>query len=56
VLRLGAVVLVSLGSFVANTASAQNDETLEWLADYDEALALAKETGKPIFLEFRCSP
>lgn len=55
-IRLGGVVLVSLASLVAGGASAQDDETLEWLADYDEAVALAKQTGKPIFLEFRCSP
>ena len=32
------------------------DETLEWLGDYQEALALAKETGRPLLVEFRCSP
>ena len=32
------------------------DDTLEWLGDYQEALALAKETGRPLLVEFRCSP
>ena len=30
------------------------DEGIDWLANYEEARALAKKTGKPIFLEFRC--
>ena len=32
------------------------DDTLEWLDDYQQALALAKETGRPLLVEFRCSP
>jgi hypothetical protein len=27
-----------------------------WLDNYGEALRQAKQTGKPIFLEFRCEP
>ena len=27
-----------------------------WLSDYREALRTAKQTGKPIFVEFRCEP
>ena len=30
------------------------DDGLNWLGDYREALRLAKQTNKPIFLEFRC--
>ena len=65
-IRLAPVLLASLVAWsltgkssvvVAEAAIVQaDDETLEWLNDYDEALALAKETGRPIFLEFRCSP
>ena len=56
------VLMVSLSlvsktsEVVAGVGIAQDDETLEWLSDYDEAMALAKETGKPVFLEFRCAP
>lgn len=32
--------------------SAQN--VINWLSDYQEARKIAKQTGKPIFLEFRC--
>jgi len=64
-IRLAPVVLaaiVSLGlsgktSEVAlQSAVVQDEETLSWMDDYDEAIALAKETGQPVFLEFRCSP
>ena len=31
-------------------------EAVVWIESYDEALAEARKTGKPIFLEFRCAP
>lgn len=34
--------------------SAQDNSTVEWLGSYREALRQAKETHKPIFVEFRC--
>lgn len=40
----------------AAVLQAQDDETVEWLGDYKQALAEAKRTGKPIFLEYRCEP
>jgi hypothetical protein len=30
------------------------EEGIDWLGNYAEALAEAKRTSKPIFLEFRC--
>ena len=33
-----------------------DDGMVEWLDDYDLALAEARRSGRPIFLEFRCSP
>ena len=30
------------------------DSEINWLGDYREALQLAKQTNKPIFLEYRC--
>jgi hypothetical protein len=30
------------------------DESLDWLNNYKEAIAEAKQTHKPIFLEYRC--
>lgn len=32
------------------------DDTVDWLNNYPEALKEAKRTGKPIFLEYRCEP
>lgn len=32
------------------------EEGIQWLDSYPKALAEAKRTGKPIFLEFRCEP
>ena len=64
-IRLAPVVLASLVSLspsgktsevVAESAIVQDAETLEWMDDYDEAIALAKKTGYPVFLEFRCAP
>jgi hypothetical protein len=33
---------------------AAQDEGIQWLGSYKEALQEAKRTRKPIFLEFRC--
>ena len=38
---------------VVGSSQAQEDG-LTWLGDYREAIRQAKETQKPIFLEFRC--
>jgi hypothetical protein len=32
------------------------DDDLFWHNNYKEALAEARKTGKPIFLEYRCEP
>ena len=31
-------------------------EAVTWIESYEDALAEARQTGKPIFLEFRCAP
>lgn len=36
-------------------AAAQDDD-INWLGSYKEALRVARQTGKPIFLEYRCEP
>ena len=40
----------------ASFAQEAEDGLIGWFENYDEAIAEAKKTGKPIFLEFRCSP
>jgi hypothetical protein len=50
-LPAGAALLWSLASF-----SRAEEDTLPWISNYREAIAEAKRSGKPIFLEFRCEP
>ena len=49
-MRILYAVLTLLLGFVPLAA----DDGIEWLSSYREALTVAKQTGKPIFLEFRC--
>ena len=46
--RLFALLVCIAGSSIAQ------DDGINWLGDYREAIRQAKETQKPIFLEFRC--
>lgn len=50
----GLLLLFSLWAFVF--AAEVRGESLTWHASLPEAIAEAKETGKPLFLEFRCAP
>ena len=52
VLSACATVLVWSAAHVSRA----EDDSLYWYGDYKEALAEAKRTQKPIFLEFRCEP
>ena len=45
--------LVLATAFLTAPAQAQ-DDVVYWHSDYREALRQAKQTQKPIFLEFRC--
>ena len=51
-------VFALLTVLATSTAFAQQaeDGVIGWFDNYDDAIAEAKKTGKPIFLEFRCSP
>jgi len=53
VLRRLYMVLACAVGFGTLGLQAQDNE-IHWLGDYKEALQQAKESGKPIFLEFRC--
>ncbi len=35
---------------------AQAQKKAGWLTDYAQARALARQTGKPLFVVFRCQP
>jgi len=49
--RFGLLLAILAG--LAGSSPAQ-DDGLTWLGDYREALQQAKQTQRPIFLEFRC--
>jgi hypothetical protein len=48
-------VFPALLALATLSAAAQSDD-INWLGSYKEALSVAKKTGKPIFLEYRCEP
>lgn len=56
---VAAALAIGLIASVAAAAAAgqpDDDDTLEWLDDYQAALARAQETGRPLLVEFRCAP
>ena len=55
--KLSTLVLSAFLFFACGGEEApKKAERFTWIKDYDEAIALAKETGKPLLLEFRCAP
>jgi hypothetical protein len=46
-------LLACLLGFATNLLPAQDNE-INWLGNYHEALRQARQENKPIFLEFRC--
>jgi hypothetical protein len=49
--RLGLSVLVA-ASFCGGLRADSNE--INWLGDYQEGLRLARQTHKPLLVEFRC--
>ena len=47
--------LAGILSLTAGMLPAQEDG-IHWFDNYKAALAEAKRTGKPLFLEYRCEP
>jgi uncharacterized protein YyaL (SSP411 family) len=47
------MILAYILSFATILLRAQDNE-INWLGNYREALRQAKQENKPIFLEFRC--
>ncbi len=45
--------LLAFAALLAPALFAQ-EQSIDWLSDYRQALAVAKASNKPIFLEFRC--
>jgi hypothetical protein len=50
----GALYVLALAAAFISAPSQAQDNGVNWLGDYREALRQAKQTQKPIFLEFRC--
>ena len=48
--RIGFAIVLVLCSW------ALGNERIEWISNYEEGLAKARETGKPILLDVRCAP
>jgi hypothetical protein len=55
-LQAVALLVLATGVFLSTASAADDDPAVEWLGDYKQALAEAKRTNKPIFLEYRCEP
>jgi len=53
--KLAALAAVFI-SFSISPAFGADDDGVDWLNNYKQALEEAKRTGKPIFLEHRCEP
>ncbi len=47
-------VIAGLMSLVSSFPLLAEDDTVEWLSSYKDAIREAKRTQKPIFLEYRC--
>lgn len=47
------IVLICAAGWFAGALRAE-DNSIDWLGNYGEALRLAKQTQKPILVEFRC--
>jgi hypothetical protein len=48
--------LLAAGMFALPAQTAESGDDINWIGDYQQALKLARESGKPIFLEYRCEP
>ena len=53
---LGALVLAAVLSPLFDAQALEDKGEIVWYRTYNEAIAQAKLTGKPILLEFRCVP
>lgn len=50
-LLAGTVSLIA-GAWIQPPARAQ--QTVNWLADFEAARSISRQTGKPLFVAFRC--
>jgi hypothetical protein len=50
----GLLFLLTCAAALIGVPMPAEDDSVYWYSDYREALRQAKQTQKPIFLEFRC--
>lgn len=53
------VTLLALATILTLQAAplpGQSDERIQWHSKYEDVIQKARESGKPILLEFRCGP
>ena len=53
---LGAVFAIAMAAVPALAQNNKIAPQFGWINSYETGKALAKKTGKPIFLVFRCEP
>jgi hypothetical protein len=51
---VGLSLLFATVGAMAGSLAAATDDDINWLGDYREALRQARETKKPLLVEFRC--
>jgi GMP synthase-like glutamine amidotransferase len=52
--QLGICALLAWALGFAGGPARAQDEAVNWLGDYQEGVQEAKQTGKPLLVEFRC--
>jgi hypothetical protein len=55
-MQISRIGLIACAMLSAAGALKGQEEGIQWLGNYKEALTEARKTGKPIFLEYRCEP
>ena len=51
---LGLYALLAWTLVLISSPAQAQDEAVNWLGDYQEAVRQAKQTRKPLLVEFRC--
>ena len=54
--RTAALGVCLAAAFVIAAGLRPQQDDIQWLDNYGDALREARRTGRPIFLEFRCEP
>jgi hypothetical protein len=55
-MRWGLIAALALSASSAAGAAQKEKGPAGWLTDYEKARTVARKTGKPLFVVFRCQP